>query len=112
MKGIGLIRAIRGLSVEKRDVHARLLTDVNPSLHVITDEMERFQQEIHYLELARRAIPVILKVAETLFPQADTLALACTDFSTVGTAAFSRQQLNTLVLNPVLVIGAILRASL
>jgi len=209
MKTIGLIRVISGLGPEKREAHARLLTDVYPSLRVITDEIGGFPQGIHNQELARQATPAILKVAKTLFPQVDALAvscaddpgvaelrrrysgpvvgagsclasaclalgekvgvltitenlptplrtaldetslvwqhvpevrsttdlavaqeailqtatklveqgctalaLACTGFSTVGTAALLRQQLNILVLDPVLAMGAILSASL
>lgn len=209
MKRIGLIRVISGLPAEEREAHARLLTDVYPSLRGITDEIEGFPQGIHNQELARQAIPAILKVAETLAPQVNALAvscaddpgvaelrqrfplpvvgagsclasaclalgekvgvltitenlptplrialdetslvwqhvpevrsttdlavaqeailqtatklveqgctalaLACTGFSTVGTAALLRQQLNILVLDPVLAMGAILSASL
>ena len=69
--------------------HARLLTDAYPSLRVITDEIEGFPQGIHNQELARKAVPAILSVAKRLAPRVDTL-----------------------VLDPVLAMGAILSASL
>ena len=89
MKRIGLIRVISGRGPEERETHARLLTDAYPSLRVITDEIEGFPQGIHNQELARKAVPAILSVAKRLAPRVDTL-----------------------VLDPVLAMGAILSASL
>jgi len=74
-----LIRVISGLGREEREAHARLLTDTYPSLRVITEEIEGFPAGVHTEQLARQAVPAILKVAEALFPQVDALAVSCAD---------------------------------
>ncbi len=67
-------------------------------------------QDTTNLAVAQEAI---LRTATELVEQGCTaLALACTGFSTVGTATFLGQQLNVLVLDPVLAMGAMLSASL
>lgn len=79
MKTVGLIRVISELPIEKRDAHAALLRSAYPSLQVVTEAIEGFPHGIYNQDLARKAVPAILNVAERLAPRVDALAVSCAD---------------------------------
>lgn len=76
---VGLIRVISGLPPKQLDSHANLLQKLLPDTHVVTIAIKGFPQGIHNLELARQAVPEIVRVGLQLAPSVDVLVVSCAD---------------------------------
>lgn len=104
MKTVGLIRVVSGLPRELEEAHADLLQSEYPSLRVVTAAIDGFPRGLYDPELAERAVPAILHVAESLAPRVDALAVSCADDPGVA-------ELRQLYPKPVLGAGASLAAA-
>ncbi|MGC9530425.1 MAG: aspartate/glutamate racemase family protein [Candidatus Bipolaricaulaceae bacterium] len=75
---VGLVRVISDQPAGAQEAHARLMEQRFPRLSVITRGIRGFPHGLSSRGDARRAVPAVVETAAELAPDADVLAVSCT----------------------------------